>query len=266
MFDVLADLHALFREHGVATSPLYDESIGRALRPPALAYGTPAMYGITATVLSSRRMVAYNLTQNAIDEAKGAARIQVVADRYAEPALHRKMNRHVGEELKHSRQFKRLVEATGYGTMDDYIDAKIAEEVLDFDDSLQAFICRVHSIEIRSWTVLRMYRAILEEGRFPDLSEVGIPVIENIMVDEINHVLYTGGQVSEWLAEDPGLQSTFDECMAHTNRETWQDIASMTSWLADNFAAIFSDEDVNPDLVPASRFLVGDLSPEVTLT
>jgi hypothetical protein len=266
MFDVLADLHGLYDQQGITTSPDYDEAMRLAIGNPALAYATPAMFGVTATVLSSRRMVAYNLTQNAIDEAKGAARIQIVADRYAEPELHKKMTRHVGEELKHSRQFKQLVTATGYGTMDDYIDAKIAEEVLDFDDDLKSFVCRVHSIEIRSWTVLRMYQQILAEQRFADLSETALPVLANNMVDEINHVVYTGAQIDAWLREDPGLRETLDECLAHTNRETWQDIASMTTWLADNFEVIFSGTDVSPDFVPASRFLVGDLTPEVTLT
>lgn len=265
MFDVLTDLHALYQEHGIKTGKLYQESMQNALGPQ-LAYATPAMYGVTATVLSSRRMVAYNLTQNAIDEAKGASRIQIIADRYADPEFHKKMTRHVGEELKHSKQFKALVQATGYETLDEYIEKQIAEEVLDFEDGLKPFICRVHSIELRSWTVLRIYQQILRERRSPDLSDDALPVLENIMADEINHVVYTGEQIDLWLREDPALQTVFDECLEHTNRETWQDISSMTAWLATNFEVVFGDSDVSAADVPKSRFLVGELTPGVTLT
>jgi hypothetical protein len=89
VFNVLNDLRQLYREHQVETDGRYEESMTRALGSE-LAYGSPAMYGVTATVLSSRRMIAYNLAQNAIDEAKGAARIQMIADKYADGDLYKK--------------------------------------------------------------------------------------------------------------------------------------------------------------------------------
>ncbi len=267
MYDVLNDLKRLYKDHALETSGSYDDSMTRALGPD-LAYGSPAMYGVTATVLSSRRMIAYNLAQNAIDEAKGAARIQMIADKYADGDLFKKMHRHVGEELKHSRLFKALVPATGYETRDDPVQPDATEDVLDFDDELKAFICRVHSIELRSWTVLRMYQHVLRQRAFPDLSETALPVLDDIMQDEINHVLYTGQHIDEWLRDDPGLQPVFDECLEHTNRETWQDVAAMTSWLATNYRAVLSDDDANPAAVglPETRFLVGELAPPATLT
>lgn len=143
------DLKRLYSGYNLETAGCYNDSMTRALGPD-LAYGSPAMYGVTATVLSSRRMIAYNLAQNAIDEAKGAARIQMIADNYADGDLFKKMHRHVGEELKHSKLFKALVPATGYDTRDDPVDPTATEDVLDFDDELKAFICRVHSIELQS--------------------------------------------------------------------------------------------------------------------
>jgi hypothetical protein len=268
MYDVLHDLRQLYTDHGIGTSPRYEDSMSRALGAQ-LAYGSPAMFGVTATVLSSRIMIAYNLAQNAIDEAKGAARIQIIADQQAEGDLYKKMHRHVGEELKHSRLFKELVSATGYVTTDEPVAPDAAEEVLDFEDELRSFICRVHSIEIRSWTVLRMYQHILRQHEFPDLSEAALPVLDDIMQDEINHVLYTGQQIDEWLRDDEPLQAIFDECLNHTNRETWQDIASMTSWLAKNYQAVLQDDNrasTSSVEIPTSRFLVGDLTPPVTLT
>ncbi len=269
MFNVLNDLGQLYRDHKVETAERYNDSMTRALGPE-LAYGSPAMYGVTATVLSSRQMIAYNLAQNAIDEAKGAARIQMIADKYADAGsdLHKNMHRHVGEELKHSKLFKSLVPATGYETRDDPVDPAATEEVLDFDDELRAFICRVHSIEIRSWTVLRMYQHVLRQRAFPDLSDSALPVLDDIMQDEINHVLYTGEQIDAWLREDPGLQPVFDECLNHTNRETWQDIAAMTTWLAKNYQVVLAEGDADPAAVelPETRFLVGDMAPPTTLT
>lgn len=265
MYQVYDDLKQLFADRDITTSPHYDKLMASMLGP-GLAYATPAMYGLTSTVLSSRRMVAYNLVQNSIDEAKGAARIQVIADKYAAGTpLYKKMKRHVGEELKHSRQFKELVDATGYEAIDTPVPPEATEEVLDFDDELKAFICRVHSIEIRSWTVLRIYQQVLRDNLFPALTEAALPVLDDIMQDEMYHVVYTGQQIDEWLNEDDSLETTLVECMQHTNRETWQDIAAMTSWLAQNFPQLLADEggDVK---VPESRFLVGDLNPPATLT
>jgi hypothetical protein len=263
--DVLYDLHELYKNRAFSPNPLYEQSLERALTP-RLAYGTPAMHGITGTVLSARKMIAYNLVQNAIDEAKGAARIQVIADKYAEPELYKKMHRHVGEELKHSKLFYELVSATGFQTTEAPGDHReLVEEVLDFEDDLRAFICRVHSIEIRSWTVLRMYQQELERRTFPDLSDTALPVIADIMQDEINHVFYTGQQIDEWLLDDPSLQPTLDECFAHTNRETWQDMASMITWLANNFEDALGDGKAALE-APTAPFLVGEMGPPATLT
>jgi hypothetical protein len=238
MFDVRSDLLDLYKRHDFAPGPLYEASMTQAL-DARLSYGTPAMYGVTATVLSSRKMIAHNLVQNSIDEAKGAARIQIIADRYADGTdLYAAMRRHVAEELKHSKQFLDLVPLTGFTAEQLPADPADVDEVLDFDDDLRGFLCRVHSIEIRSWTVLRTYQAVLGERRFPEIADSALPVLDDIMGDEINHVVYTGRQLDAWLREDAGLQDVLDECFAHTNHETWQDIASMTRYLADNYATL----------------------------
>jgi hypothetical protein len=103
------------------------------------------------------------------------------------------------------------------------------------------------------------------ERRFPEISDAALPVLDNIMQDEINHVFYTGEQIDEWLREDPRLRSTLDECLDHTNRETSQDLASMTSWIATNYSDIFSGSACDIEL-PETRFLVGDMTPSATLT
>lgn len=262
--NVIEDLRVLYKERGFEPGGHYTDSMERALTDQ-LAYGTPAMYGITATVLSSRKMIAYNLMQNSVDEAKGAARIQIIADKYADPHLHKKMHRHVGEELKHSKQFLELIDATGFQVEDAESSPEEVQQVLDFEDDLRAFICRVHSIEIRSWTVLRMYQDVLAQERFPEISAAAKPVLDDIMQDEINHVFYTGVQIDEWLRDDPSLQTVLDECFAHTNRETWQDMASMMSWLAENFPVALGGVQGAIDL-PESRFLVGEMGPPTTLT
>ncbi|MGP4000265.1 hypothetical protein [Streptomyces sp. 8N706] len=243
MYDVLADLKNLYKEREIELGELYVESMTTALNHQ-LSYQVPAMYGITRTLFDSPRMIAWNLVQNGIDEAKGAARIQIIAEKYADPELAKKMHRHVGEELKHSRLFLNMVQLTGYQTVE--VDLADGEEqvgmVMDFDDELRAFICRVHSIEIRSWTVLRYYLDALREMSRQDIAEKMIPVIEHIMVDEINHVVYTGEAIDGWLREDPSLKETLDGCFAHTNRETWQDIAGMAKYLADNYSFALDPE------------------------
>lgn len=233
--NVLKDLYELYEAHGFRPGPRYTEIISKALGP-YLSFGSAAMYGITATVLGSKKMIAYNLVQNSIDEAKGAARIQLIADRYAKPDLFKLMKRHVGEELKHSTQFNDLVGSTGY-TTEQLLDPNEVADVMDFEDDLYSFICRVHSIEVRSWTVLRIYQDVLGERRYPEISETCIPVIDDIMQDEINHVVYTGKTLDGWLQtnENPQLPEILEECFSHTDRETWQDMANMTRYLADNY-------------------------------
>lgn len=261
MFDILADLKSLNEESGISNSDEYYELMGLSLGP-GLSYSTAAMYGITQTVLSSNRLIAYNLVQNSIDEAKGAARIQVIIDRYVkDPDLARRMNRHVGEELKHSKLFKDLVAKTGYDVDESSFDPRLSEEVLDFDDELHAFICRVHSIEIRSWTVLRMYQSILASTRDDDFAAHFSRTLDDIMQDEMYHVTYTGKIINDWIGEGvPGIRETLVECLQHTDTETWQDMKSMLEWLADNYSIIVGQ---NPEEIasgPARPFLVGDLT------
>lgn len=236
---VFKDLCGLYSDRNIQMCSDYLESCERALGE-GLAYSTPAMYGITKTLLSSASLFAHNLAQNATDEAKGAARVRLVAGRYASGELLAKMKRHVADEFKHSVQFRKLIPLTGIthfrrapGEVADEID-----KVLNFDDDLRSFLCRVHSIEIRSWTVLRIYIDILAHSPEPSFRKA-IPVLEDILADEITHVLYTGKQISDWLEEDRGLALMLDQCFAHTNRETWRDIAHMTEYLADNFGEIW---------------------------
>lgn len=235
MYHIAEELKLLYRTHNIRTTPAYDDIMAQALGPH-LAYATSAMDGLCRTLFSSSPMIAYNLLQNSIDEAKGAARICVIADRYAPPELAEKMKRHVREELKHSAQFMSLISTIEVGQIEREESPKTPAEVskvLDFDDELRSFICRVHSIEIRSWRILVTYMDVLRERGEPALLKA-LPVIEEIMGDEINHVLYTGEQINRWIEQDPALCATLRECLAHTNRETWHDMATMSNYLADN--------------------------------
>lgn len=261
MYHVLSDLRDLYRTSGIECSDEYYRLMPYSLNQ-GLSYSTPAMYGITQTVLSSDRMIAYNLIQNSIDEAKGAARIQVIIDRYVdEPDLAKRMNRHVGEELKHSRMFKNLVAETGYEVDESAFDPRLTEEVLDFDDDLHSFICRVHSIELRSWTVLRIYQSILRETRQDEFAASFCRALSDVMADEMYHVTYTGQVIDGWLRQGvPRIADTLVECLQHTDRETWQDMQSMLEWLADNYGILANsapDEFVHG---PSRPFVVGDLA------
>jgi len=237
MFNIFADLMDLYNTKDMPVCEAYSDIASEAL-DVFLPYSTPAMYGMVATLFSSEKMIAYNLIQNSIDEAKGAARIKIIADRYAPPALKVKMDKHVAEEMKHSHQFLNLLPLTGYTyeREDKQDNKKELNNILDFDDELQKFICRVHSIEIRSWTVLRLYMKVIEELKITRM-EKAIAVLQDIMSDEIIHVLYTGEQIIKWLNEDEKIAAVLKDCFAHTRRETWHDLANMSNYFADNFSA-----------------------------
>lgn len=237
MFDVYSDLMRLFADHRIEVCGTYKRSVASVLNDK-LAYATPAMYGLATTLFSSNKMVAYNLLQNSIDEAKGAARVALIAERYAPPELKDKMLSHVADEMKHSRQFLNLIELTGLEADEEPTDKSEKEvaKVMDFDDDLRQFICRVHSIEVRSWTMLRIYMSVIERTGTDQLKQA-LPVLENIMADEINHVLYTGETLSKWVVEDEKhMEGIMSECFNHTNKETWHDMAFMLNYLSENYA------------------------------
>lgn len=229
--NVRKDLQELLRAKGVEPTSHYLAVADRALGE-ALSYNTPAMYGMAAALFESERMIAHNLIQNSIDEAKGAARVEIIARRYAPPELKKKMLKHVGDELRHSRQFLSLLKLTSYRS-ETADERNAVAAVFEFDDELKAFLCRVHSIEIRSWTMLRHYIAILQGSANPRLREA-IPVLEAILSDEINHVAYTAEQLIAWLGEENALRGTLAQCFEHTNRETWRDLANMANYLAEH--------------------------------
>lgn len=233
VINIQKDLFALYQERDIALFSSYQLIMGEQLAE-GLSYTTPLMVGLIDTLLSNSKMMAYNLLQNAIDEAKGAARVHLIAERHAPDPLKKEMLRHAGDEMRHSRQFAEMIFCTGYeyeDTSDTKETAHAAEEVLAFDDDLYAFICRVHSIEIRSWVMLRHYLRILH--KYPEKNiRAMIPVFEQILNDEIRHVVYTGKWVNKWLAENPALPSVLSECVAHTNRETWHDVAGMAHYMA----------------------------------
>lgn len=239
MINVKEDLMELYAERTMTVTPLYQEIMSQQLAE-GLAYTEPVMVGLIETLFRSKTMMAYNLLQNAIDEAKGAARVHLIAERYANPQLKKEMFRHAGDEFRHSRQFAGLIQCTGFdyeesAANDDTNDP--VDDILDFDDELQPFVCRVHSIEVRSWVMLRHYLRILNQYDDPDIRAM-ISTIDQIRTDEIRHVLYTGAWVNRWLQEDPSLGTTLKECVAHTNRETWHDVAAMSNYMADAMADI----------------------------
>lgn len=238
MFHVYEDLMQLYADHDIEVCEAYQAAARAVLGNDRLAYATPAMLGLTTTLFSSNKMIAYNLLQNSIDEAKGAARVALIAERHAPPELRDKMLGHVADEMKHSKQFLSLISLTGHEAVQEPTAAseKESTKVLDFDDDLRQFICRVHSIEVRSWTMLRTYMSVVERIGTPTLKEGVLPVLEDIMADEINHVLYTGKTLSNWVEQDERHMTTImGECFGHTNKETWHDMAFMLSYLSENF-------------------------------
>lgn len=239
-FDVAGDLLRLMRQRGVTLTSAYERVIG-TVATEGFSYCTPAMFGITETLFSNKLMIAHNMLQNAVDEAKGAARVNVIAQKYADPVLHNKMKRHVSDELRHSRMFAESIALTGFRIEkeDEAVISQAVDDVLVFDDDLITFLCRVHSIEVRSWTMLRLYVELLRSKEESSLKSIA-SVLQRILADETYHVQYTCGQINEWLDDGLAAEDTLLNCFRHTNRETWHDMANMADYLADNYPALNS--------------------------
>lgn len=240
-FSISEDLRDLLVSHDIRIGGTYAALLD-AQFAGKVAYNTPAMRGLVETLLSTPAMVAFNLLQNAVDEAKGGTRVRIIAERHASGQLRSNMLIHAEDEFRHARQFLSLLRLTGLQTTNKYEGA--AEEVQDvfnFDDDLILFIARVHSIEIRSWTILRLYIDVLQAQVNSSLKSA-IPVLSQILADEARHVAYTGAQLNLWLDEIPGLFSQVQSCFSHTNDETWEDFARMARYLASNHETALQDK------------------------
>lgn len=234
MFNVFSDLMGLYESKGIPVTDTYKKIASDALGP-SLAYATPTMHGLVLTIFSSDEMIAHNLIQNSIDEAKGAARISLITERYSPPELRKGFMRQVEDEWRHSEQFLGLLPLVGYEyeRVTDEESKKELANVIDFDDDLHMFGCRAHSIEIRSWIVLRLYKQVIEELGLAHMKPA-LPVLNQIMEDEIYHVTYLGRIVMDWMEQDAIVAESLRTCFAFTNRETWHDIARMAGFLADH--------------------------------
>lgn len=234
MFNVFFDLMGLYKDKGIPVNRSYEEIASQALGP-SLAYATQTMHGLVSTIFSSDEMIAHNLIQNSIDEAKGAARISLITERYSPPELRKGFMRQVEDEWRHSEQFLGLLPLVGYEyeRVTDEASKKELTNVLDFDDDFRIFGCRAHSIEIRSWIVLRLYKQVIKELGLSHMLPA-LPVLNQIMEDEIHHVTYLGRIVMDWIEQERGVSESLKTCFAFTNRETWHDIARMANFLADH--------------------------------
>lgn len=234
------ELNEILNSNGVKPSKEYQACIGGYLTPD-LSFTSALMDGLARTIFQSKTMMAYYLLHNSIDEAKGAARLRIIAERYADKELKQKMMRHYNDEMNHSAMFASLVPLTGFEVeKDESIIEDEANKILDFDDDLKTFIFRVHSIEVRSWRLLKLHISIIDDSNESYMKEMR-PTILRILDDEIRHVAYTASYVSQWLEEDPTLSSVFTECIMHTNKETWEDLSNMAVFMRDKVSDLIAE-------------------------
>ncbi len=82
IYDIWSDLTQVYISNSFQISEKYRSTVQPHLKN-TLSYNSQAMHGMTATLFTSPRLIAHNLVQNSIDEAKGAARVELIAQRYA---------------------------------------------------------------------------------------------------------------------------------------------------------------------------------------
>ena len=233
MNNIQNSLYGLFDTQGVSLSKEYKDCIEKYLVSD-LSFTSEMMNGLARTIFQNKKMMAYYLLHNAIDEAKGAARLRMIAERYADDELRPLMLRHYNDEMNHSTLFASLIPLTGYETETHEHEVQYElDKVMNFDDELKTFLFRVHSIEIRSWRLLLLHLAIIDESDDDYMKQMR-PTIQKILEDEMQHVCYTGKYVSRWLHAEPHLSKVFVECITHTNKETWEDLSSMALFMRDH--------------------------------
>ena len=82
MNNIQNSLYGLFDDRGVSLSKEYKDCIEQYLVSD-LSFTSEMMNGLARTIFQNKKMMAYYLLHNAIDEAKGAARLRMIAERYA---------------------------------------------------------------------------------------------------------------------------------------------------------------------------------------
>ncbi|PSV20611.1 GTPase [Photobacterium leiognathi subsp. mandapamensis] len=243
MNNIQNELYAMLESFNVNPSDEYKECIEKYLTAD-LSFTSELMEGLAKTIFRSKKMMAYYLLHNSIDEAKGAARLRLMANRYADEELKQKMLRHYNDEMNHSTMFASLIPLTGYeAEVDDTGVEGELTKILDFDDNIKTFIFRVHSIEVRSWRLLLLHLKIIEGSNEQYMKDMQ-PTIQNILEDEMRHVSYTAQYVSQWLHQDPYLSQSFINCITHTNRETWEDLSAMSNFMRDNVVQLMQEAEV----------------------
>ncbi|MCW8336710.1 GTPase, partial [Vibrio sp. DBSS07] len=108
MNDIQSSLYDLFDTKGVSLSKEYKDCIEKYLVSD-LSFTSEMMNGLARTIFQNKKMMAYYLLHNAIDEAKGAARLRMIAERYADDELRQRMLRHYNDEMNHSTLFGSLI-------------------------------------------------------------------------------------------------------------------------------------------------------------
>lgn len=235
MFNLKPDLQTLYASHNIDICPEYLSVLDQHLLSN-LSYISPLMHGLIKTICQSPLMIAYHFMHNAVDKATGAARIDIIAQKYASGNLREQMLAHSQQESTHSQIFAQLIPATGYD-----FEKKLTEDILDevaeiydYDDNLIDFIFRLHATEIRSWILLRHFLLILSDSAESPEKQRFQQDISLILRDEITHICYTAQATSQYIAKDPNRAIQFHKCLEYINKESWQDISHMSLYMAEH--------------------------------
>ena len=185
MNDIQKNLYGMLDDNGTVPSEEYKECIEKYLTSD-LSFTSELMDGLARTIFKSKKMMAYYLLHNSIDESKGAARLRMIANRYADEELKPQMMRHYNDEMNHSALFASLIPYTGYQTekYEEGIEDEM-DKILNFDDNLKTFIFRVHSIEVRSWRLLLLHLNIIDDSNDDYMKEMR-PTIQKILQKELS--------------------------------------------------------------------------------
>lgn len=174
------------------------------------------------------------LARQAVTEHVGAATISAVGRSSPDKTLRTLLRRHALDEARHARMLRRLVRDRFQADVDQrFVRAALQahhEFIKAFDGNFPRFICDSHAAELR--TLRKLHHMEVACGAIePGFAAALRPVVEAIIVDEMEHIAYTAVLIGEWL--DRGMID--DEMLATSimvyDAKEWDEVAVIASAL-----------------------------------
>lgn len=151
--------------------------------------------------------------------------------------------RHSRDEKRHHKMFEgmanHLCRKSGYLPIEPRKSS--GEEVVkafSVSGGVRQFMCSLHVAEIRNYFILSVYKNCILNGNVFDSSKFD-SIIKSVFDDEIRHISYTAGYVSQWSDENISISEELKFYLKNYPIDCWHEISNMTNYFSCNEITYF---------------------------